>query len=189
MSSNKLLQLFDFTLTFCPTFLLPLFLAGRQQCCTILSLNLLKKSFELLSHVGLGLVLITMTFCTEKRETTCPGICDSSPISCYDFILLHTYSLTRCDTVAALCNCFLLVLATPLFPWSKVGFSILLKGTSMENVKGAERLSHSISPYRFAQLVWDRQRRPWHNKLTVEPCGHCTTVPRLQLLGSKEGHF
>lgn len=81
-------------------------------------------------------------------------------------------------TLLLLCNCLLLLSDTPIFPWSQVGFSILLKDTSTENVKGAESLSHSISPHRFSQLVWDWKRRPWHNKLAVEPLGHCPTVPQ-----------
>lgn len=104
---------------------------------------------------------------------------------------LHTHTITRSDTVAALYNCLLLLSATRLFPLSKVGFRILLKGTSTEDVKGAESLSHSISPHRFSQLLWDWKRRPCRNKLTAEPPGHsrphCTTVPRLWLQGSREG--
>lgn len=99
-------------------------------------------------------------------------------VLCYNYALFHTQPITHSDTVAALCNCLLLLLDTLLFPWRQVGFSILLKDTSTENVKGAESLSHSISPHRFSQLVWDWKRRPWHNKLTAEPLGHCPTVPQ-----------
>lgn len=107
------------------------------------------------------------------------GISDWALIPCFNCALLFlTRTLTHHDTVGAWCNCLLPVLATWLFPQSKPESAILLKGTSTEDVKEAERLSHSISPHRFPQLVWDWKRQPWHHKFTVEPPGHHPTLPQ-----------
>lgn len=142
----------------------------------VLEPGVLSKSFQLLFTIRYSqrkALPLTSSHLTEP----CRGIFDRALILCYNCDLLHTRTITHSDTVAALYNCLLPLSATRLFPMSKAGFAILLKGTSPEDVKGAESLSHSISPHRFSQLVWDWERRPCRNKLSAEPPGHCPTVP------------
>lgn len=82
-------------------------------------------------------------------SATCRGNFDRALIFCYSRALLHTRTVTQSDTVAALYN-----RCPPLRRVFGVGgFAILLKGTSADDVKGAENLSHSISPHRFSQLA------------------------------------
>lgn len=73
-----------------------------------------------------------------------------SSLCSYALLQLCSFTLpllTHCDTADSWCNCLLLVLTTLLFPWSKVGFGILLSGTPVKDVKEVEGLFSTQLPY------------------------------------------